>query len=298
MTPEDPPRTLQEEVRRLRAGIVKHLPSTRDPQESEMVRVVSAASLAWDGQLDRGDRFSRPLLPSGTLTEQRANPEMTAQLFLEQMASDYRRVASCSLDLREVEARRDTPQGRKILEYAGVASRPVAPLAVGQYLAAEHASDLVDAVAPWLLPAEDAEAPYAAAFGDVLGPLVQAALNNSRSAPSIPPPDWSTQMGHLWCQEFLAAGAEILNCPALLTRSHIESRAASRQSSADITETTNTVVALAGKFRRVSDVRVSATGNLPQIELILAGGELSEDELDRFTRSAQNLPAVVTILYR
>ena len=66
--PEDRPRTLEDEVRRLRAGIVRQPPSTRDPRESEMVRVVSAASLAWDGQFDRVDRFSRPLLPSATFT--------------------------------------------------------------------------------------------------------------------------------------------------------------------------------------------------------------------------------------
>lgn len=297
MTPEDNPRTLEDEVRRLRAGIVRQPPTTRDPRESEMVRVVSAASLAWDGQLDRVDRFSRPLLPSATLNDERANPAMTSQLFLEQVASDYRRVASCSLDLREVEARRNTMQGNRILEYAGVASRPVAPLAVGQHLAAdEHAADLASVVAPWLISTAEVDSQCAAAFGDVLGPLVQAALNNSSTDTSIGLPSWSRRVGEMWCQEFLAAGAEILNCPALLSRSHIDGRGLSRQESADITETTNAVVALAETFRRVADVRVSATGHLPKIGLVLAGDALSQDELDRFAISAQNIPAEVTIL--
>jgi hypothetical protein len=67
---------------------------------------------------------------------------MTAQLFLAQVASDYRRVASLELDLREVEQRRNSDQGAAALERAGVVSRPVAPLAVAQYLASfEHAPD-------------------------------------------------------------------------------------------------------------------------------------------------------------
>ncbi|OBJ88708.1 hypothetical protein A9W97_15350 [Mycobacterium gordonae] len=297
MTPEDTPRTLEDEVRRLRAGIVRRPPSTRDPGESEMVRVVSAAALAWDGQLDRVDRFSRPLLPSATLNEERANPAMTSQLFLEQVASDYRRVASCSLDLREVEARRNTAQGTRILEHAGVANRPVAPLAVGQHLAGdERAADLASVVAPWLVSTAELDSQCVAAFGDVLGPLVQAALNNSRADTSIGLPSWSKRVGEMWCQEFLAAGAEILNCPALLSRSHIDGRGASRQDSADITETTNAVVALAETFRRVADVRVSVTGHLPKIGLVLAGDALSKDELDRLAISAQNIPAEVTIL--
>ena len=302
MTPERKPRTLEDEVRRLRAGIVKPTPSTRDPRESEMVRVVSAASLAWDGQLDRVDRFSRPLLPSGTTTADRANPAMTAQLFLEQVASDYRRVASCELDLREMEARRNSDSGAAALERAGVVSRPVAPLAIGQYLAAHERStdgDLASVLEPWMSSVEDADAQsqYAAAFGDVLGPLVQAALDNSREHTPTALPGWSGHVGERWCEEFLAAGAQILKRPALLNHSPIEGQVvlASRQGSVDVTETINNVVALAEAFRRVADVRVSAAGNLPKIDLVLSGDALSKDEFDRFTSSVQNMPADVTI---
>lgn len=300
--PARKPRTLEDEVRRLRAGIVQHPPSARDPREAEMVRVVSAAALAWDGQLDRVDRFSLPLLPSGTSSRERANPAMTAQLFLEQVASDYRRVASCTLDLPEVEARRNSDQGATALRRAGVVSRPVAPLAVGQYLAA-HAhggdADPASVVQPWM-SAQDArlESQYAAAFGAVLGPLIQAAQDNSHAHPTITRPGWSGHVGDMWCDEFIAAGAEILKWPALLTGSRIEGRlvVASRQRPSDVTETTNRVVALAEAFRRVADVRVSAAGNLPKIDLVLSGDALRQDEFDQFMASVQKIAADVTIL--
>ncbi|MBI2702914.1 hypothetical protein KQR54_31115 [Mycobacterium gordonae] len=301
MTPEHSQRTLQDEVRRLRAGMVKDPPSTRDPRESEMVRIVSAAALAWEGQLDRVDRFSQPLLPSRTLMQERANPAMTSQLFLAQMASDYRRVASCSTDLREVEARRNTQEGATALQRAGVVSRPVAPLAVGQYLAAYERGgegDLTRAVEPWVLPAADVESQYAAVFGDVLGPLIEAALRNSRTDNPMALPGWSGRVGTLWCEEFLAAGAEILNWPPLLTRAHIERQSvrALRQGSVNVTQITNEVVTLAETFRPVVDVRVGAAGNMPKIDLVLSGDALTTDEFDRFTTSVQNVPAQVTIL--
>ena len=227
MKPERRPRALEDEVRRLRAGMVKAAGATGDPRDADMVRVVSAACLAWDGQIDRVDRFSRPLLSSGALTEERASPAMTAQLFLEQVASDYRRVASCALDLGEVEARRNSDQGAAALERAGVVSRPVAPLAVGQYLAAhQHAAagDLARVLQPWMSSAQDADlqSQYAVAFGDVLGPLVQAAMDTLRVRSPIALPSWSGAVGETWCEEFIAAGAQILKRPALLGRSQIE----------------------------------------------------------------------------
>ncbi len=224
VTPERNPRTLEDEVRRLRAGVVMAAPSTRNAEESEMVRVVSAASLAWDGQLDRVDRFSRPLLPSGTLTGERANPGMTSRLFLEQVASDYRRVASLEVDLCEVETQRNSAEGEAALKRARVVSRPVAPLVVGQYLASHVGAadaDLASALEPWMLPADDAdrESQCAAAFGEVLGPLVQVALDKARDPRSMVLPDWSSGVGDLWCKEFLVAGAEILKDPSLLSSS-------------------------------------------------------------------------------
>lgn len=302
-TPERKPRTLEGEVRRLRAGIVEAAASTRDPRESEMIRVVSAASLAWDGQLDRVDRFSRPLLLSGTRTGERANPAMTARLFLEQVASDYRRVASLELDLREVEAQRNSVKGVATLKRAGVVSRPVAPLAVGQYLALQEraaAGDLAGVLEPWMLSAEDAdrESHYAAAFGEVLGPLLQVALDKPDDRASTPLPSWSSRVGHMWCEEFLVAGAEILKDPKLLTSSQIGSEMIipSRDGAIDAPEAINKVVALAEAFRPVEDVRVSGPGNKPKIDLVLSGDRLGPDELNLFLSSVRDIPAEVMIL--
>ncbi|KKC05284.1 hypothetical protein AWC17_25750 [Mycobacterium nebraskense] len=303
ITPERKPRTLEDEVHRLRAGIVMAAPSTHNPEESEMVRVVSAASLAWDGQLDRVDRFSRPLLPSGTLTGERANPGMTARLFLAQVASDYRRVASVELDLRAVEAQRTSGTGVAALERAGVVSRPVAPLVVGQYLASQERAadaDLESVLQPWMVSADDAdlESQCAAAFGEVLGPLVRVALNQAHDHTSMVLPDWSSGVGDLWCKEFLVAGAEILKDLSLLSSSEIQGGVtiSSGDGPTDAPETINKVVALAEAFRPVEDVRVSGPGNQPKIDLVLSGDRLGPDELNLFLRSVQDLPADVMIL--
>jgi hypothetical protein len=302
MMTEPKPTTL-EAVRRLRAGRVKPAPTTRGPRESEMVRVVSAASLAGDGQLERVDRFSLPLLPSGSPTGERANATTTSQLFLEQTASDYRRVASPELNLREVEAQRNSDQGAAALKRAGVLSRSVAPLAVGQYLASREGaaqSDLASVLEPWIFAEEDAdlESQYAAAFGDVLGPLVQAALDKSHDYTSMALPSWSSRVGDMWCKEFLAAGAEILKDPGLLSSSQIEGRVtiSSREGLVDATETINNVVALAEAFRPVEDVRVRLPGNKPKIDLVLSGDQLEVRELRQFYTSVQDIPADVMIL--
>lgn len=302
-TADRKPRTLEDEVRGLRAGTVKAAPSTPDPRESEMVRVVSAASLAWDGQFDRVDRFSRPLLPSGARNGERANAGMTARLFLEQVASDYRRVASLELDLRDVEAQRNSGSGAAALARARVASRPAAPLAVGQYLASGQRAadtDVANTLRPWMSSADGAafEARCAAVFGEVLGPLVQVALDEAPDHASMMLPDWSSVVGDLWCKEFLVAGAEILKDPSLLNSPHIERGVAvsPREAPIDVPETINNVVALAAAFRQVDDVRVSAAGNKPKIDLVLSGDALSPDELDRFLSLVQGVPAVVAIL--
>lgn len=300
--PERKPRSLEQEVRRLRSGVVAAGPSTRDARESEMVRVVSAAALAWDGQLDRVDRFSRPLLPSGSRTGERANPAMTARLFLEQVASDYRRVASLELDLREVEAQRNSDKGVAALARAGVVSRPVAPLAVGQYLASQERAadgDLASVLKPWMGPADsgDRESQYAATFGEVLGPLLQVASDNSGDRPSAPG-GWSGRVGHTWSEDFLMAGAEILKDPSLLGMSQSEGEmpAPSRAGSSDAPDAINKVVALAEAFRPVEDVRVSTAGNKPKIDLVLSGENLGPDELDSFMRGLRDIPAEVMIL--
>jgi hypothetical protein len=299
METEPKPRTL-EAVRRLRAGKVKPAPTTRDPRESEMVRVVSAASIAWGGQLERLDRFSLPLLPSGDPMGERANATTTSQLFLEQTASDYRRVASPELNLREVEEQRKSDKGHRALKRAHVSSRSVAPLAVGQYLASREAvahSDLASVLEPWIFAKGDAKQSEVT-FGKVLGPLVQVALDESHDRASMVLPDWSSRVGDLWCEEFLVAGSEILKDPSLLSSSQIEGRVtiSSRDGLVDATETINNVVALAAAFRPVEDVRVRPPANKPKIDLVLSGKILEPIELRQFYTSVQDISADVFIV--
>lgn len=299
METEPNPRIL-EAVRRLRTGKVKLAPTTHDPEEAEMVRVVSAASLAWGGQLERLDRFSLPLLPSGQPTGERANATTTSQLFLEQTASDYRRVASPNLNLRKVEAQRSSDKGRRALMQAGVSTQSVAPLAVGQYLASREVdahSDLASVLEPWIFAQQDAKQSEAA-FGKVLGPLVRVALDQSHDHKSMVLPDWAGRVGDSWCKEFLVAGSEILKDPSLLSSSQIEGRVtiSSREGLVDATETINNVVALAEAFRPVEDVRVRATEDKPKIDLILSGDVLEEGEFRQFMTSVQDMDADVMIL--
>jgi hypothetical protein len=309
MEMEQKPTTLEAEVLRLRAGIVSNGP-TRDPRMSEMVRVVSAASAAWSGQLERVDRFSLPLLPSELPNAERASATTTSWLFLDQLASDYRRVASPELDLRELEVERHSNNGAAALERAGVLNRPLAPLAVGQYLAFHERApdrDLASVLEPWIFSpwnfseeAADLESPYAAAFGIVLGPLVEEALHKSRDHTLMVLPSWAGHVGDLWCEEFLAAGAQTLEHPELLSPSQIEGQGdvTARQRAVDVfTETINNVVELAQTiFGRVEDVRVSGTWNRPKIDLILSGDALIEGEFDGFMKSVRNIPADVMIL--
>lgn len=293
-----PPRTL-EAVRRLRAGKVKRAPTTHDSRDSELVRVVSAASLAWRGQLDRLDRFSLPLLASGSPTGERASATTTSQLFLEQTASDYRRVASPQLNLRALEVQRKSDAGRRVLKQAHVVSRSVAPLAVGQYLASREAShtDLESVLEPWISTGGSLKQ-FEAAFGKVLGPLVHVALDASRDYAMMVLPDWSNRVGDLWCKEFLVAGSEILKDTSLLSSSRIEGRVtiSSREGLVDATETINNVVALAEAFRPVEDVRVRAAGDKPKIDLFLSGSMLDKSELRQLLTSVEGLPADVFIV--
>ncbi|BBY83463.1 hypothetical protein H7I53_25615 [Mycolicibacterium pulveris] len=211
---------------------------------------------------------------------------MTAQLFLAQVASDYRRVASPELDLDEVEAQRNSDEGATILERCHVVSRPVAPLAVGQYLASHQRSvrgGLANTLETWMLSAVDRilQSQCAVAFGDVLGPLIHVALDTSNDHAAMALPGWSSRVGETWCEEFLVAGAEILNDPSLLGSSQIEGRVTTsyRRDPIDAPETIDTVVALAAALRPVDDVRVSAAGGIPKIDLVLSGERLTPDEL-------------------
>jgi hypothetical protein len=182
----------------------------------------------------------------------------------------------------------------------------VAPLAVGQYLAfPERAAhwDLAFVFAAWISDFEspDLERQYAASFGVVLGPLVQVALGTLGESDypfSMPLPSWSDDVGDMWCEEFLAAGAQILKRPALLSPSQIEGQVVmtSRQGAVDVTETINHVVELAEGLRPVEDVRVSGVGIRPKIDLILSGHAVEPEESARFMNSVQDIPADVMIL--
>ncbi len=300
MAIEQEPGTLEAEVRRLRAGIVKPAPAA-DPQESEMLRIVWAASQVWDNQLDRVDRFSLPLLPSvHPPTANRASAATTSRLFLDQLASDYRRVGPPELDLREIESKRNSHSGAAILKRAGVVSRPVAPLAVGQYLAFYERPlqrNLESVFSPWLSSQQalDGELLYAATFGDVLGPLVQVVLDFYPAEL----PSWSDYVGDIWCEQFLASGARILRDPMLLRPSQTEELLVvnPRQAAVDVTATLDHVLSLAAELRPpVEDVRVSEAWSKPKIDLILSGARLEEDEFRQFMANVEDLPADITIL--
>jgi hypothetical protein len=301
MVKEPKAKALESAVRRLRAGGKREpKPATDHLREPELVGVVSAAAAAFRGQLDRLDRFSLPLLPSGHPMGERADATTTSQLFLEQTASDYRRVALPELNLLSGEAQRKSAESRSALKRARVSNRSVAPLAVGQYLASREAApgpDLANALGPWMF-GQRTTRQSEAAFGSVLGPLVRVALDQSHDHASLALPDWSSRVGDAWCKEFLVAGSEILRDPSLLSSWQIEGRVAisSREGLVDATDTINNVVALAEAFRPVEDVRVSGAGSEPKIDLVLSGKILEERELRQFYTSVHDISADIFIL--
>ncbi|MEE6135335.1 hypothetical protein SKC41_03205 [Mycobacterium sp. 050128] len=255
------PNPFLSQVNRLRAGNVRppaaaaaNLASTPSlspdstPSNWDLVRIVSAAVAAWDEQLPRLDRFSLPLYatqarepsdthdreppsdthdrgPSDVEFSPRANAAATAQLFLGQVRSDYRRVAWPELELYRLEEARKSEEGRFVLDSAGLSSdRSVAVLAVGRYLASStgpEPSEVRAAFEPWIDPDDNLNARerYVTSFGEVLGPVVQLALALNRS-PDTPDtsfdfilPSWVSRVGPPWCLQFLEAGARILQTP-------------------------------------------------------------------------------------
>lgn len=298
---------LDAEIRRLRLGKVQRTSTTPElsASDSEMVRVASAAYLAWNEQLQRIDRFSLPLQAAEHPTNERARATTTARLFLEQLVSDFRRVASPDLDLQSLEARRKSIEGTAILEAAGVhESRSLAPLAVGQHLASDQSSarpSLTTAMTPWLVDEGDADlaSRSLAAFGSVLGPVVQLGLQKS---PHITPPKllpgWSGYVGDVWCEEFLVEGAAILRDPSSLNsfRIHGTALVSSRQRTVEVTQTIDDVIRLAADFRPVADVRVGAPGDRPKLDIVLAGEPLRPKEFAQFMQGVADLHIDVMIL--
>ncbi len=297
---------LEAQVRRLRSGIVALASSTLvpDPSESEFVRVVSAASLAWGNQLERIDRFSLPLQTPVTGHGERASAATTSRLFLEQLISDYRRVASPKIDLQAIERRRRSEHGAAILESAGVVpNRPVAPFAVAERLILHQKfthSGLEIAMDYWVSAERNtgAGSPYATAFGDVLGSLIEVALGETHTRSSTGLPTWSDHVGEKWCEDFLQAGAAIVRNPALLDSSHPDWNVfvSHRRGSVDVAQVVDEILRIVSDYRPVEDVRVRAAGSRPKIDLILSGDNLRPSEFNEIMRRVDDAPADVMIL--
>jgi hypothetical protein len=295
------------EIRRLRTGQVKRTSTTAglDLNDLEFERVASAASLAWREQLERIDRFSLPLQAAGRSSGERARASTTARLFLEQLASDYRRVASPELDLESLEARRKSAEGSAALKASGVDyRRSIAPLAVGRHLASDRGDEshpLEAAMTPWLVADGDVdlESSYVAAFGIVLGPVVRLALHETADfSYSMPLPEWSERVGEVWCEEFLSEGAAILRDPSELSNPRLGGSVliTSRRGTVDVTQTIDEVIGLAAEFRPVVDVRVGVADDKPKIDIVLGGEALMPDEFGRFMQSIADVPADVMLL--
>jgi hypothetical protein len=207
MTPDE---TLDAQVRRMRAGTV-YAPSGDDSASwwPVLSSIVSMAAAEINNQTDRLDRFSMPLLPTDS-SDVRASATGSAQRFLSQLRSDYRRVALPKVNLAEVERLRQWDKWSAELESADINNCSVAILAVGQYLASDRSSDLLSALAPWI-SANDFSSEmwwFENAFGSVIGPVVQLALSGADEPEELP--KWAGVVGNEWCKLFLKTGAEEL----------------------------------------------------------------------------------------
>lgn len=207
MTPDE---TLDTQVRRLRAGNV-HAPSGDDSASwwPVLASIVSMAAAEINNQTDRLDRFSLPLLPTGS-SDVRANATGSAQRFLGQLRSDYRRVALPEVNLAEVERLRQWDTWSAELESHEIDNCSVAILAVGQYLASDRSSDLITVLRPWI-SANDSSSEtwwFENSFGSVIGPIVQLALSGADEPKELP--KWAGEVGNEWCEQFLKTGAEEL----------------------------------------------------------------------------------------
>lgn len=196
----------------MRAGRV-YSPRIDDSVQSwwrVIASVVSMAAANMDNQVDRLDRFSLPLLPVDR-PDMRANAARTAQLFLSQLRSDYRRVAVPGVELTDVEERRQQADWAARLEEAGIKNCSVAILAVGQYLDSDRTAYIGTALKPWISPEDhsDEVARFENTFGPVVGPVVLLALSEAHDEPQHLP-SWAADTGDDWSVDFIKAGAEEL----------------------------------------------------------------------------------------
>ncbi|TMS45965.1 hypothetical protein [Mycobacterium sp. DBP42] len=201
---------LDAQVLRLQAG--KTCEPSTDPGSAAwswvMLPIASMVAAMYDEQLDRLNRFSLPLLPPHT-SSRRASATRTAHYFLEQLRSDYRRVATPSVDLEDYDKCRLSEDWQVALNKAGISNRSVAVFAVGQYLASDRTQPIATALKTWTDgTGPNTEAAFARLFGDVVGPLVQLALTFDDHPEKLP--SWANKVGSEWCSEFLVAGAKEL----------------------------------------------------------------------------------------
>lgn len=215
---EPPPSTLEDQVRRFRAGEV-YEPSD-DPHSVGWLRViapvVSVAADELENQRQRLDHFSLPFLPGAATPKVRASPARTARLFLNQLRSDFRLVAYPNIDLASIDRWRQTDEWASALAANGITNRSVAILAVGHYLASDPTRGvrLESLLKPWTGAAEDSDRMewFESTLGPVVGPIVHLALSQTGqiSRPNQLP-GWASEVGDDWCQEFLNAGAQELH---------------------------------------------------------------------------------------
>jgi hypothetical protein len=239
------PSDLEDELPRFRAGEV-YMPSD-DPDSVGWLRViapiVSTAVADLKNQRERLDRFSLPLLrgydtsgggddtpergyasPVGgdASPEVRTSPARTAQLFLNQLRSDFRLVAYPHIDLPRIdELMHNDPDWAKaleengILDENGIRDSSVAILAVGRYLASDPTEQLrlENLLEYWTPAVEDPGTMewFESTLGPVVGPIVHLALSQTSQIPTPDQlPGWASEVGDDWCREFLNAGAQEL----------------------------------------------------------------------------------------
>ncbi|EPQ80832.1 hypothetical protein MMEU_1357 [Mycobacterium marinum str. Europe] len=96
------------------------------------------------------------------------------------------------------------------LKKANINNCSVAILAVGQYLASDRSGNLWIALDPWISDTDFSNEMwwYVSMFGEVIGPVVQLALNGTDELDELP--KWAGEVGDEWCKRFLKAGAHEL----------------------------------------------------------------------------------------
>ncbi|GAB5901828.1 hypothetical protein [Mycolicibacterium mageritense] len=196
---------LEEEVRRLWGG--ESVPPRSEPDDAtpEMIRIIAAAAASTNDQVRRLDALTLPLGQINTYAG-RSDAEITAERFLDQVRSDYRRV-SPDLPLREAEQWRHSPEGIAALNEAHVSNESVGVLAVGELLDLNLS---IRRLYGWMHRDNLDMKAFTSTFGEVLGPVVRATLLPPPTRLPVWGPDLESEAGQLWTQAFVLAGARRL----------------------------------------------------------------------------------------